>query len=213
MPRGAVTRLAEHGLHAAERRRRHRRRRDRYPHEVEIIEDRGVAGHRAGVHTAPALHRRPVRDDARAAGPLLPEDLDDEVVVAVVLERRVEVEPPPGIGDRVARVLRGALVNLARRPAVVVGDEVGDELGLAGVAQRDLEVVEVTRREHRTGVPLPPRNRPGDEAFLSQNQVLAPHGAGISTAVERESRHVGAFADDDVLLRRRGARQQRSRQS
>lgn len=168
------------------------------------VEDGGVARHRAGVHTAPALQRRPVRDDARAAVPLLPEDLDDQVIHAVVFERRIEVESPPGVGRGVG-VLRIPPVNDDRLPAVVVGVEVGDELRPPRVAERDLEVIKITARESRAGVPLPPRDGPRYQAFLFQRQVLAPYGPGVSTPVEGKARHVRAFADDDVLLRRGGA--------
>lgn len=175
------------------------------------VEDRGVARHRAGVHTAPAFQRRPVRDDARAAVPLLPEDLDDEVIHAVVFERRIEVESPPGVGRGVG-VLGSPLVYDERLPAVVVGVEVGDELRPPRVAERELEVIKITARESRAGVPLPPRDGPRYQAFLFQRQVLAPYGPGVSTPVEGKARHVRAFADDDVLLRRRGgARQNRRR--
>jgi len=81
---------------------------------------------------APRRARAPIRI-ASAAAVAVPRDVDDQVILAVVLELFIEGETEPIAGGP-AEVVGALLKYLERRVAVEVGDEVRDELANVGMA-------------------------------------------------------------------------------
>lgn len=116
------------------------------------------------------------------AGIGIPFDFHDEVVLTVVIERRIEVKPEPG-GNRTRDVLRAAAVHLDRRVArVIIGKIVGERRQVS-MAAPEFEIIERTRTAF-VDVPFPSRYLTCGYGVRRQNQSLAPHGIDASTSPE-----------------------------
>lgn len=165
-------------LDAAERRRRYAQITGRYTHVMQVI----IYPRRVAVVLIHASRggRTPVivRVAARVAAPL---DLDDQVILAVVVEAGSERETEPSV-RRSGDILGALGIDLHRRVAAVVAGEIGRERRLLGVAELDAEIIERARAHRRAGVPLPLNDRPGGDRVGTQNQILAPYGIDASTS-------------------------------
>jgi hypothetical protein len=101
---------------------------------------------------APRRRRAPVGITS-AAAVAAPGYVDDQVILAVVLELLIEGEAEPGARGR-AKVVRAPAEDLERRVAAEIGNEVGGELGNVGMTQFDGEVV-ITTGGTRFAMPFP----------------------------------------------------------
>jgi hypothetical protein len=162
-----------------------------YPRRVTVVLIHASRGGRAPVVVGVA---------ARVAAPL---DLDDQVVLAVVVEGGTEREAEPGV-RRGGDVLGTLGIDLHRRVAAVVTGEIGRERGVLSVAELNAEIIEGARAHRRAGVPLPLHDRPGGDRVGAQNQILAPYGIDASTSPER-IRGRYTRATDYNGIRERGA--------
>jgi len=161
--------------------------------------------HRTAVIVVDAARRpRAPIGVAGAAAVAVPGDVDDQVILAVVLEFLIEGEAEPVAGAS-AEVVGALLKYLERRVAVEVGGEVGYELGGLGVTQLNGEVV-VRPRVAGITTPLPFLNGAAGNRVRTQNQVLAPCRVDASTAPPRVVRHTAFAADDEVVRERRAHR-------
>jgi hypothetical protein len=148
----------------------------------------------------PARRTRPVRIRP-AVVVAFPPHLEQQVVGAVVLESRVELEAEPLVRRR-GDAAGFAVENLDRRIAVViVGVRVG-ERSLGGVAALEAELVEIARLLRQGGVPLPLGNVARGKGVRLQDQRLAPEGV-VSTPAERiVGREIAAADGDEAGLGR-----------
>jgi hypothetical protein len=164
----------------------------------------GIAVQKAGVELAVPAAGVAVTGGAAGAVVAVPPDLDDQVIAAVILEGRVEVEAPPGFLGSITNVQPAPVKYRTGSPAAVVADVTGGEGGEIGVAERYLERVEVPGQKGLGGAgpPLPPRNAARREGVPLQDQVLVPVGVPTSTPGEGMGEVAGIDADD--VLRRDG---------
>jgi hypothetical protein len=133
-----------------------------------------------------------------------PPDLDDQVVAAVVVERRVEGEAEPVVQFGVK--LHGVAVeDLRRRVAGVVVGVLLAQGAPRGVAKLDAELEIFTGLDLLAyAEPLPRRNLPGGQRVRGQYEVLHPAGLAPSTTAERVVAVRAPLADDELVRRGRG---------
>ena len=130
-----------------------------------------------------------------------PPHLEEQVVGAVVAERRIEIEAEPLIrgGGDAARI---PVVNLDRRLAVVVVGVGFGERSLRGVATLETEFVEIARLLRLGGVPFPLDNVAGGNGVRLQDQRLAPEGVVSAPAKRIINREIAAADGDEGGLGR-----------
>lgn len=136
-----------------------------------------------------------------------PPHLEEQVVRAVVAERRVKLEAEPLVG-RSGDAARVAVVNLDRRIAVVVVDVRIGQRGFGGVATLKPELVKIAGILRQRRVPFPFGNVAGGSGVRLQDQRLAPEGV-ISTSAERVVGREIAAADGNEVGLGRGRRQEK----
>ena len=142
-----------------------------------------------------------------AAGIAAPLNLDNEVILAVIIEGRRKREAEPII-RRSVDVLGAIFVNLDGRVAAVVPFEILRQRRAGRMAHFDTEIVERARAHGRTGVPFTLRKSSRRNVVRFQNQILAPYGIDASASAERV-RSYRALAADRKRFRVREAGRQR----
>jgi len=199
-PRGPVIRverrrLPVQGLYATHRRGTYGRGFQRDAHIMDVVKQ--VSRGAVQAHDAAGRPRAPIITSLGAAV-AAPIDFHYQVGFPVILERRTEREPEPGV--RRGRHRLGNLgIDQGGRIAAVVGCEIPGEGRTRRVAEFYLEVVKTPGGDRGRSVPLPLLYGPLGDCVRRQNQVLAPQGIAASTPVERVVRFRGFGADDEQV--------------